>query len=113
MFRIEHIHILRLCPDQAEQLNRIEVMIRDLVHQGKHSMATTQEILDKVTAQTGTVNSVVTLLGTIHQELLDAIAAGSDPATLQSIADKIDANTTALADAVVANPDPTPPAPTP
>ena len=60
-----------------------------------------------VTAQQGTVNSAVTLL----QQLVAAINAisTSDPQTqaqLDSLAASIEANTTALANAVAANPVP-------
>lgn len=59
----------------------------------------------KVTAQTGVINSTVTLLSAISAELKIALA-NNDQAALQAIADGIDANTTALAQGVAANPDP-------
>ncbi len=65
-----------------------------------------------VAAQASVVDSAVTLLNAIHQELLDA---GTDPTALANLAGKIESNTAKLSDAVAANPDPsvTPPPPPP
>ncbi len=70
------------------------------------------QIEQDVAAQSDVVASAVTLLGAIHQELLDA---GTDPTALANLAGKIESNTAKLADAVAANPDPsvTPPPPPP
>jgi len=70
------------------------------------------EIEQDVAAQATVVDSVVTLLTTIHQELLDA---GTDPTALANLAASIESNTAKLAAAVEANPDPaaTPPPPPP
>lgn len=65
-------------------------------------MATIQDIQAKVTEQVTVVSSIVTLLAQISQMLKDAIAA-NDPAAIQAVAEALDANTKALADAVIAN----------
>lgn len=70
-----------------------------------------------LTQNTNTTQSVVSLMTTQHQELMDALA---NPDPTQAVADAravvqaFQANTQALADAVAANPDPNaPPTPTP
>lgn len=61
---------------------------------------TLDELKAKVEAQTTVVQSVVTLLTDLAQRLRDA---ADDPAEIQAIADQVDANRQAMADAVVAN----------
>jgi len=57
----------------------------------------------ELTKNTDATQSVVVLITTLRQEIIDA---GTDPAKLQVITDKLQANTQALADAAVANTDP-------
>lgn len=66
-------------------------------------MATIQELADDVAAQATIVDSVLTLVQGLSQQLADAIANGADPAALQAIKDQLDANTQRLADAVSEN----------
>lgn len=76
---------------------------------------TIQELRDQVAAQRSVVESAVTLLKGLHDQLTTAIAS-SDPAAIQAVADDLKNQTTTLASAVqentpaVAAP---PPAPTP
>jgi len=81
-----------------------------LITKMEHKMSQEMDRLRAaVTAERTVSASIVTLLNDINQKLRDAGASG-DPAALMALADEIEANTKALADAVVAN---TPPAPTP
>ncbi len=73
-------------------------------------MATIVDVQSSVAAETDVVNGAVVLLGSLSQMLKDALAAGGTPAMIQAVVDAIDANKTALADAVAAN---TPAAPGP
>jgi hypothetical protein len=72
-------------------------------------MAAFDDLETKLTAMEGKQDMVVTLLGTIHQELVDILAQGVTAEKVQALADRIDADTQKLADAAAANPDPTPP----
>lgn len=54
----------------------------------------------KVDAETTVVASTITLLGSLSAQIA---AAKNDPAKIQAIADEIDANSVALAQAVQAN----------
>jgi len=63
------------------------------------------EIQQDVAAQQGVVESAITLLEHIHQELEDA---GTDQTALDNLKASIEANTSKLADAVAANQDPAP-----
>lgn len=61
---------------------------------------------------TDVTSSAVALLDGLHAELADAIASG-DPTRVQAVADHIEANKQALADAVARNTPATPAEPTP
>lgn len=65
-------------------------------------LATIEEVQAAVAAEGTVVDSVVTLLGGISQQLADAIAQ-NDPVALQAVVDSINAQSQTLADAVVAN----------
>jgi uncharacterized coiled-coil protein SlyX len=71
---------------------------------------TISELNAAVTAQRTVIDSAVTLLNGLHEQLTAAIAA-SDPAAIQKVADDLAANTTALSQAVVTNTPATPPTP--
>jgi uncharacterized coiled-coil protein SlyX len=68
---------------------------------------TIAELNAAVTAQRTVIDSAVTLLNGLHQQLADAIAA-NDPAAIQKVADDLAANTAALSQAVVTNTPSTP-----
>ena len=63
--------------------------------------------LDALTAavarNTDVTESAITLLNGLKQKLDELIAAGSDPAALQALADSLGAETQKLADAVTVN----------
>ncbi len=54
----------------------------------------------EVEQQTAVVQSAITLINGLAQQLRDA---AGDPAAVQALADQLDASTQALADAVAAN----------
>jgi hypothetical protein len=78
-----------------------------ILTQGKTLMTSVADVQADVTAQTTVIGSAVTLLQGLSAQLA---AAGTDPAALDAIKASLDANTAALAAAVVAN---TPGAPAP
>jgi DNA-binding FadR family transcriptional regulator len=60
------------------------------------------ELKSQVEAQTSVIASATTLIQGLHQKLTEAINA-NDPAAIQTIADELAANTTALSAAVTTN----------
>jgi len=74
-------------------------------------MALLDDVIADVAEETTIVESVVTLLTSLSDQLK---AAGTDPVKLAALKTQIDANKKALADAVIANtPPPVVPPPTP
>lgn len=65
-------------------------------------MATLADIQADVASETTVIDSVVTLLNGLSDQLKAAVAA-NDPAAIQAVVDSIDANKKKLADAVSAN----------
>lgn len=82
--------------------NRIDPLKALLAQLEARVMATLQDILRKVEAEKTVEDSAVALLQSISQQLKDAIAS-NDPSMLQQIADQLDRDQQALADAVVQN----------
>ena len=81
----------------------------DLREMEKRIMALLDDIITDVQEETTVIESVVTLLTSLSEQLK---AAGTDPIKLAALKTQIDNNKKALADAVIAN-TPTPPPPTP
>jgi len=94
---------------QGFRLDRLDRRLGALERAEEETMATLDDVVTKLTAQTTVVGSVELLLGQLAQMLREAIAAG-DPGKVKLVADLIDANTARLSAAVVTN---TPAAPTP
>ena len=92
---------------QYAQLNRIEAALGALTRSMEANRMTLQEILDKVTATRGQVQSMAVLLGEVAQLVRDNVG---DPAKLQAIADQIDSIAADATAAIDANKDvdPTP-----
>lgn len=80
-----------------------------IIHNQKEIKMTLQDILDKVAKEETVEQSIITLLTSVKAEL-DAAIASNDPAALQALSDKLDADTKAMSDAVVANTSAAPPA---
>ncbi len=68
-------------------------------------MATLQDLQAAVAAEQGVVQSAITLLGGLHDQLVAALAQ-NDPAAIQAVVDSINTQKQSLADAVAANPAP-------
>jgi hypothetical protein len=83
------------------------VILAVVTIQNRRILMQIQELLVRVNAQTTVIDSAITLLANIHGELQAAINA-NDPAAIQAVADTLQANTTRLADAVLANTDTAP-----
>jgi hypothetical protein len=74
-------------------------------------MADLSTLQTEVSANSDAVQSAVTLISGLAQQLKDALAA-NDPAAIQALADQLDANTQSLAAAVTANTPAAPATPT-
>jgi len=83
-------------------LLRLINLLNVQVTQGVRIMATLADVEAAVSAETTVTQSVVTLLGSLSQQLQDAVAS-NDPAQIQAVIDHINANAVALSDAVAAN----------
>ena len=88
------------------QLDRIErkcdQILVNLAREENVLMALIDDVAADVTAQTTVIDSAVTLLNGLSDQLAAAIASG-DPAKVQAVKDSIDTNTAKLAAAVAAN----------
>ena len=93
------------------QLDRIEAKLTAIAIQEQELNMTFLELKAKVTEAVTVENSAVALITGIATQLKDAIAAGTDPAEIQAVADQLDAGTSALTAAVLANTPVAPPAP--
>lgn len=96
----ELLHLLieknRLEDAILEKLDRIERKV-------EHMSAEMDRLTASVEKQKTVDASIIALLNGIAKQLRDLIAAGSDPAALTALADSIDQNNQAVADAVTAN----------
>lgn len=93
--------------DIMQSLEHIHRLLHIILERTAHMSAVTDRLVASVAALTSAENSAITLLGQLSQLIRDN---AEDPTALNKIADDIDANTTAIAAAVVAN---TPATPTP
>lgn len=89
-----------LIDDLRAELQGLATDFQQLLRQQGKATMKLDDVQAKVMAQTTVVGSVVTLLGELSAQLK---AAANDPAKVQAIADGIDANSAALANAVTAN----------
>ena len=90
---------------RCEVMRRLDAMSTklDLIHNRQETIMTVMDDLNAaVQRNTDAEAGVVTLLQGISQQLKDAQAA-NDPAAIQAVITRIDANTAAAAAAVVAN----------
>lgn len=71
-------------------------------------MATLTDLKNAVAAESGVVQSAITLLNGLTAKIQDLIDAGADPATFQALVDDVKQQTSDLAAGVVANTPPTP-----
>lgn len=88
--------------EQREQSDELRELLIIIVKNQTNIMLTLQDILAKVQAEETVEASIIALLTTVKSELDAAIASG-DPTQLQALSDKLDADTKAMSDAVVAN----------
>jgi hypothetical protein len=93
-------------PSQLNERALLEIILEKVI-----IMASTVETLvAEVAAQTTVVQGAVTLLQSLHDQL---VAAGTDQAALTTLATSLQANTDALSAAVVANTPAAAPSPAP
>jgi hypothetical protein len=83
----------------AEHLRRIHERLSEME---MTLMSAIDDLKADVAANRTVVDSAITLLNGLHQQLMDAIASG-DPAALTGLADDLKSQTDALASAVAAN----------
>ena len=106
MMDINHHHFLHF---ENDEVLRILIKLNKKVNT---LMATIQELTAAVQRNTDIDDSVIALLNGIVQQLKDAQAM-NDPAAIDALIVKLDANTAKMAEAVTANtpsnPFPTPP----
>jgi len=84
---------------------KIDLLLRRMDAQSNREekvLMTLAELKATVEAERTVIDSAIVLLNGLAQQLKDAIANG-DPAAIQAIADELDAQSRALAEAVVAN----------
>jgi DNA-binding FadR family transcriptional regulator len=91
------------------RLDTLIGMVNQLLQQEKIIMAGLDDITAAVAAETTVLESAETLLASLHDQLVAALAS-SDPAAIQAVVDQIGTNTAALAAAVAANTPAAPPA---
>jgi len=102
--------ILQSLNQQDRVLANINGRLGTLATNGVNILATLADLKAKVDAQGTVIDSAVTLINGISQQLKDALA-NNDPNAVQAVIDELDAQDQALA-AAVANNTPAP-APTP
>ncbi len=99
IIEIEHTDrdILRLL---AEGFNRIERLLETILEKENTMSAEIDRLTASVTALTTVDDSLVTLVGNLAQAIRDN---ATDPAALNSLADKLDAEASKVSTAVTAN----------
>ncbi len=96
--------IINIAPvDLSPVLTRLDEIKVLISSQGAKEMAVLDDLEAKVTAVQGVEASAATLLQTIHDELVAALAAG-DTTRIQAVIDTLGTSSDALAAAVAANP---------
>jgi hypothetical protein len=90
-------------------LTRIEHLLEQLVQLEETEVTQMDDLNTEVAQNTDAVQSAITLMNSLSQQLKDAVAS-NDPAAVQAVIDQLDANTNELAASVAAN---TPAAPVP
>lgn len=83
-------------------LRSVENKLGAVAKKQEETMADLTRLSDEVSENNDAIDSAVTLLEGLSQQLKDAVAS-DDPAAVQAIVDQLDAQTQRLADAVVAN----------
>lgn len=96
------------CQVHERALVGIQKALEHLTKEIKEMAANLDRLTADVQAQATVIDSAVTLLGGLHQAILDLIAAGNSDPALAVLADQVEAKTAALANAVATNPVPTP-----
>ena len=112
------IHSYRIARHIENRLGCIEHKLNCLLSQGTKIMATLDQVLADVTAQTSQIASLATLTAGIKQQLADALAGTTIPPAVQAKIDAVfaglEANNAAVTAAIAANTPPTPaPVPNP
>jgi hypothetical protein len=105
------IHILHKVEGNAAIVAVLQVFVNILsdVKEGQDKiMATVADAAANLTTLETSLAEALALLAKIWAELQAAIAAGADPAALQSLADRLAADTAKINTAVAAAPDPQP-----
>lgn len=103
-------------PGYKKRLKRIESLLQTLVTQGEKIVATLDEILADVTAESTALDSVAALITGLQQQLADALAGLTLPPGVQAKIDSVfaqaESNKAKIAAALAANvPPPPPPGP--
>lgn len=95
------IHVYHhFVPESSPKLDLILNLLNKIVKGEEKIMAILDDLEAQVAANTDAEASAVLLLGQLHELL---VAAGTDPAKLQALKDKLATSKEALAAAIVAN----------
>lgn len=99
--------------DENENANwgqRNHDLLKQILTNTEKLMASIQDVINDVAAESTVDDSIIALLNGISAQLAAALAAGGSPAQIQAIKDGLDANIAKINAAITAN---TPPAPPP
>lgn len=98
------------CRAHERTLDRIFSALENLTKEIRNMATGLGRLTADVAAQKTVIDSAVTLMGGLHQAILDLIANGNSDPALQALADQVEGETNALANAVANNPVPGAPA---
>lgn len=98
-------------PDERSWGEKNHELLQQLLTNSEKIMASIQDVIDDVAAESTVDDSIIALLNGISAQLAAALAAGGSPAQIQSIKDGLDANIAKIQAAITANTPPAPPAP--
>lgn len=98
----------------SQRLDQIAGAVDSLLSQGVQTMATLDDLVDKVSEQSGTIDSMTTFVAGLEQQIKDALAGVTLPPAAQAKVDALlnglTSNTQKIADAIDNDPN-TPAAP--
>ena len=85
-----------------KQLDRMELLLIAILKKENEIMATLDEVLAKVTQESGSIDSLIALMEGIKQQLADALSGATLPPEVQAKVDAVFAGVEANINKVVA-----------
>jgi hypothetical protein len=89
--------------------DELDNRVRQALKRLERMMATFQDLVREVEETAGVVQSAIVFIGGLKAEIQALKDAGADPAKLDELVGKLDANERVLAEAIANNPPPPPP----